>query len=178
MALGWHLHFCRGGTNWLRWLAHRRVSPSALTAGQGTYVRTTNITVMAVALFLFDVCVRSASGQTQQASATPTAGASTENLQKQTQNPVASLISVPFQNSTDFNIGSFARDRDTLNIQPVYPSQISKSWNLITRIITPVVFAPDINHEHLGTFGLGDIQPTFFFAPTKMSKLIWCAGPA
>ena len=141
-------------------------------------MRTTNITVLAVALFLFDVCVCSASGQTQQASATPTAGASTENLQKQTQNPVASLISVPFQNSTDFNIGSFARDRDTLNIQPVYPSQISKGWNLITRVITPVVFAPDTNHEHLGTFGLGDIQPTFFFAPTKISKIIWGAGPA
>src|SRR2546430_7905502 len=121
-------------------------------------MRMTSFILLAVALFVRNVCPPSAHGQ--QAAAGPKAGASTEDLQKQTQNPVASLISVPFQNSTDFNIGSFARDRDTLNIQPVYPSQISKGWNLITRVITPVVFAPDTSHEHLGTFGLGDIQPT------------------
>ena len=139
-------------------------------------MRMTSFILLAVALFVRDVCPPSAHGQ--QAAAGPKAGASTEDLQKQTQNPVASLISVPFQNSTDFNIGPFARDKDTLNIQPVYPSQIIKSWNLITRVITPVVFAPYISQEHMGTFGLGDIQPTFFFARTKRSKIIWGAGPA
>ena len=109
-------------------------------------MRMTNFILLAVALFVRDVCP---SAHGQQAAAGPKAGASTEDLQKQTQNPVASLISVPFQNSTDFNIGPFARDKDTLNIQPVYPSQIIKSWNLITR------FAPDISQEHMGTFGLG-----------------------
>jgi hypothetical protein len=35
----------------------------------------------------------------------PGPGASTEELQKATQNPVASLITVPFQNNVDENIG-------------------------------------------------------------------------
>jgi len=117
---------------------------------------------------------------------TPGPGASTEELQKATQNPVASLISVPFQNNVDENIGPYARDRNTLNIQPVIPTQLSKSWNLIPRIITPLIYQPFVSpgnpdlyaQKHLGTFGLGDIQPTFFFASSKPSKVIWGAGPA
>ena len=116
----------------------------------------------------------------------PGRGASTEDLQKATQNPVASLISVPFQNNVDENIGPYARDRNTLNIQPVIPTQINKNWNLIARVITPLVYQPfvapghqDLNAQrHLGTFGLGDIQPTFFLASSKPSKVIWGAGPA
>ncbi|HXJ88412.1 MAG TPA: neuromedin U [Candidatus Binatia bacterium] len=114
----------------------------------------------------------SLSGQTEQE------GASTEELQKATQNPVASLISVPFQNNSDFNIGPFARDNNTLNIQPVVPTKLNEKWNLIPRIIIPLIFKSDISQPHLGTFGLGDIQPTFFFAPTKPSRLIWGIGPA
>jgi hypothetical protein len=115
-------------------------------------------------------------GQAQPQS--PPSGASTEELQKATQNPVASLISVPFQNNTDYNIGPFARDKNTLNIQPVIPAQLTSKWNLIPRIITPLIYQPDISQAHLGTFGLGDIQPTFFFSPAKPSKVIWGAGPA
>ena len=43
------------------------------------------------------------------------------DLEKQIQNPVASLISLPFQNNIDTGIGDFDRTRNTLNIQPVYP---------------------------------------------------------
>ncbi len=49
----------------------------------------------------------------------PHSGASQEDLQKATQNPVSSLISFPFQNVTDMNIGPFGREKNTLNIQPV-----------------------------------------------------------
>lgn len=110
--------------------------------------------------------------------AAPGSGASEEDLQKATQNPVASLISVPFQNNTDLNAGPFARDKNTLNVQPVIPMQLNSRWNLIPRIITPIVFTPDYSQPHLGTFGLGDIAPTFFFAPRKVSKLIWGVGPS
>jgi len=141
-------------------------------------MRISTYTRLAAVLLVLSLCALLARGQGQpQGGGTP-AGVSTEDLQKQTQNPVASLISVPFQNNTDLNIGPFARDKNTLNIQPVYPAQISTGWNLITRVIAPVVFAPDIGQEHLGTFGLGDIQPTFFFSPAGPSKLIWGAGPA
>ena len=50
-----------------------------------------------------------------------------EDLEKQIQNPVASLISVPFQNNIDTGIGAFDRSRNTLNIQPVYPVSLGNS---------------------------------------------------
>src|SRR5580693_7528091 len=73
----------------------------------------------------------------------PDTKAAAGDLAKAVQNPVASLISVPLQNITDFNIGPYQRDRNTvLQFQPVIPMQLSGSWNLITRIIVPVISQP------------------------------------
>jgi hypothetical protein len=108
----------------------------------------------------------------------PDTKASAGDLAKAVQNPVASLISVPVQNLTDFNIGPFARDRNTvLQFQPVIPVQLGEDWNLITRVIAPILYQPALGSPHGGTFGLGDINPSFFFSPAKPGKLIWGAGP-
>jgi hypothetical protein len=58
---------------------------------------------------------------------------SAEIAQKLT-NPLAAMISVPLQNWFDFNLGS-RKDgfRYTMEAQPVYPTQISKNWNLLSR---------------------------------------------
>ena len=111
----------------------------------------------------------------------------TKTLAKAVQNPVASLISVPLQNNTNFDIGPNNRTQNILNIQPVIPVRVSNSWNLIMRIITPVIYQPSIPSlvfqsntpfNHLGTLGLGDMNPTFFLSPAKPKKLIWGVGPA
>jgi len=44
-------------------------------------------------------------------------------LAKAVQNPIADLISVPFQNNASYNIGTNDRAADTLNIQPVIPTR-------------------------------------------------------
>ena len=54
------------------------------------------------------------------------------DLQSKIQNPIASLISIPFQNNTDFGIGEDDRTRNTLNIQPVIPLSLNENLNLIT----------------------------------------------
>ena len=105
-------------------------------------------------------------------------GPSTEDLQKETQNPVASLISVPFQNNTNFPIGTASRVQDVLNIQPVIPLTLNRNWNLITRWIVPVVYQPIPNTPAGEAEGLGDLNPTFFLSPSKASKVIWGFGPA
>ena len=63
----------------------------------------------------------------------------TENLAKAAQNPVAAMISVPFQNNTNFNVGRDNRAQDTLNIQPVIPITLDSTWNLISRTIMPLM---------------------------------------
>jgi len=100
------------------------------------------------------------------------------DLQKATQNPISSLISVPLQNNTNFGVGPLDRTQNVLNIQPVIPVQVSEKWNLITRTIVPLIYQPDVTQRNLGVMGLGDINPTFFLSPAKPGKLIWGIGPS
>ncbi len=99
------------------------------------------------------------------------------SLAAKSQNPVADLISVPFQNNTIFGIGPFNRTANLLNIQPVIPVNLSSSVNLISRAILPVVTAPDVTRPDGTTWGLGDLVYTAFFSPAKPGALIWGAGP-
>jgi hypothetical protein len=106
--------------------------------------------------------------------------AGAEALQKATQNPVASLISVPIQNNNNFGISPGDRTQDVLNIQPVIPVGISKNWNLIVRWIMPIVYQPlpiPPADNQTGVYGFGDMVPTFFLSPKKPGKLIWGIGP-
>ena len=105
---------------------------------------------------------------------TPAAATNSDELRKAAQNPVASLISVPLQNNSNFGFGSDDRIQNVLNIQPVIPTRVSKKWNLITRIITPIIYEPTVSQPvNQGAFGLGDLNPTFFLSPAKPRKIIW-----
>jgi hypothetical protein len=99
-------------------------------------------------------------------------------LAKAAQNPVADLISVPFQNNTAFGWGEYDRTQNVLNIQPVIPFKLGQSVNLITRTIVPLISQPDLASETGSTFGLGDINATLFLSPANPGKLIWGIGPA
>jgi hypothetical protein len=102
----------------------------------------------------------------------------TADLAKATQNPVASLISVPFQNNSNFGIGPYNRTQDVLNIQPVIPVRLSEKWMLISRTIQPIVWQPAPAANAGGQYGFGDMNPTLFLSPAKPGKLIWGFGPA
>ncbi|MGC1998368.1 MAG: hypothetical protein WA658_00835, partial [Candidatus Acidiferrales bacterium] len=116
--------------------------------------------------------------------ATPAAATNAEELRKESQNPVASLISVPIQDNWNFNIGPSDRTQNVLNIQPVIPLSLSKNWNLIVRWITPIIYQPlPVTQasgppvQTTGVYGLGDMNPSFFLVPKK-SKIIWGIGPS
>ena len=100
-------------------------------------------------------------------------------LAKKLSNPVASLISVPLQFNYDQDIGSANGTRTIINVQPVIPSSLSPKWNLITRIITPIVFQSDVSGASGSQSGLGDMLPTFFFSPKAPTSagIIWGVGP-
>ena len=98
-------------------------------------------------------------------------------LAKAAQNPIANLISLPFQNNTDFGVGPDDDAKNTLNIQPVYPVRLNDNWNLITRTIFPVVSVPASTPDGDRTNGLADTTFTGFFSPSAPSKLTWGVGP-
>jgi len=102
---------------------------------------------------------------------------SAEELAKEAQNPVAKLISVPFQNNFNFGIGPNNVVQYVLNFQPVIPISLSEDWNLITRTILPTINMPSPAPGIKSAFGLGDLNPTAFFSPAKSGKFIWGVGP-
>jgi hypothetical protein len=99
---------------------------------------------------------------------------SAEQLAKLTQNPVANLISVPFQNNTNLNFGPDKRNQNILNIQPVIPITLNQDWNLITRTIVPVISQPVPDGDRVN--GIGDVQFSAFLSPANAQGLIWGAG--
>jgi hypothetical protein len=105
-------------------------------------------------------------------------GEKTRALAEAAQNPVAKLISVPFQNNFNGVIGPNDVVQYDLNIEPVIPIGLSDDWNLITRTIIPIINQPSPAPGVPSAFGLGDINPQFYLSPAKANKdFIWGIGP-
>jgi hypothetical protein len=111
--------------------------------------------------------------------AAPAGTTDAEALAKKLSNPVAALISVPFQLNYDQDIGPTKDgERLQLNLQPVVPITLSADWNLISRTILPLIDQDDVpvgNDES----GLGDVVQSAFFSPKEPTAggWIWGAGP-
>jgi hypothetical protein len=100
-------------------------------------------------------------------------------IAKQAQNPIASVISVPFQNNATFGVGEYSRVQDSLLIEPVVPFRLSPDWNLITRTIVPVTEQPTLAPGLGNVSGLGDVQLSLYLSPVKpFGGLIWGLGPS
>ncbi|HKJ48537.1 MAG TPA: hypothetical protein VJ973_05580 [Christiangramia sp.] len=108
-----------------------------------------------------------------------TSTSSADELAKKLQNPIASLISVPFQANFDFGIGPADGSRFLMNIQPVIPMSLSEDWNLIARVILPITSQNDVFGMSGNQTGLGDAVVSSFFSPKEPTSggLIWGAGP-
>ena len=107
-----------------------------------------------------------------------------DDLRAAVQNPVGSLISVPFKSTWDS--GAANGGAYFMNFQPVYPIRVG-DWNLINRVIAPYISLdgyspgrPDLPSPALGNgaSGLGDINYTLFFSPAEPKGAIWGLGPS
>jgi hypothetical protein len=117
--------------------------------------------------------------QTTQAAAPPPAGGSdAAHLATQLNNPISSLISVPFQTNYDCCFGDTTASRWLTNIQPVVPMQLTDDWNLIMRTILPVIHEQWSPVHQTSNWGIGDVLQSFFFSPRTDSTFTWGVGPA
>jgi hypothetical protein len=108
--------------------------------------------------------------------AATTAWAEEDSLAQDSQNPIANLISVPFQNNTNFGVGFKDNAQNVLNVQPVIPFAFEK-FNVITRTIMPIVSAPALGPGDSRKWGLGDTTFTAFVSPPG-GNFLWGIGPA
>jgi len=109
------------------------------------------------------------------------------DLAKASQNPIAAMISLPFQNNVLFGVGPDDDDvANVLNIQPVIPINIGPV-NLINRTIFPLIYLPDLTSglpelpEGISggsTFGLGDINYTGWLSPVGGGPVTFGIGPS
>jgi len=153
--------------------------------GISTAITKTLYFVMAAALFLTSsmITAQVPGGSAQRADTTvlqlqvaTDTNDSAEIAQKLT-NPLAAMISVPLQNWFDFNLGPHEDGfRYTMEAQPVYPMQISKDWNLLSRTTIPVVYQQDVTGQTTQA-GLSDSTEALFLSPVHTKSIVWGAGP-
>ena len=128
------------------------------------------ITTLCMAMFLI-------AGQAfgaDAASSEPAAANATE-LAKKAQNPVADMISLPFQFNSYLETGPKGGTQSTLVIQPVIPFNLNKEWNLIARPIIPLIEMPPLTDIQNRNDGLGNIQLQTFLSP-KNTVGGWIVG--
>lgn len=113
-----------------------------------------------------------------QAPAEPAADKAAEaaELAKKLSNPVADLVSIPFQFNWNQGVGPNESTQFLLNFQPVIPFTISKDWNVISRWIMPYIAQPELFPGGKPVSGLGDVTFSLFLSPNS-EGLIWGVGP-
>jgi hypothetical protein len=151
-------------------------------------MKTARVLLLAIVTVILLAVATSASAQPASASdssaapaATPAAAPDEDTnnaeLAKKLSNPIADLVSLPFQFNWENGIGPLDLTRYILNIQPVMPFALNKKVNMIVRVIAPIVSqpAPQIPGG-VAASGVSDVLTSFFFSPSK-SAVIWGVGP-
>jgi len=93
------------------------------------------------------------------------------------QNPIANVVSIPFQDNTSFNVGPYGRPENVLLVQPIVPFSVSSDWTVVSRWVTPIISAPRLSPTSGARSGLGNIEPQFYLTPAHPGSIIWGIGP-
>jgi len=113
------------------------------------------------------------------------------DMAEESMNPLSTVISVPFENNTLFNVGPSKSTVNILNVKPIFPVNLG-DWNLINRVTIPIAYTEGQDEEVIGDFtrgqgnpgsfglgsvyGLADVTYQGFMTPAKSGKVAWGLG--
>jgi len=101
-----------------------------------------------------------------------------DDLAAAAQNPISSMVSIPFQFNFNFGLGQFNRTQTVINLQPVIPYQMTEKWSIVNRVIIPIIAQPDVTSERGSTGGIGNTNYTAFFVPPAVKRTSIGFGPS
>ena len=113
--------------------------------------------------------------------AKPAGAHDADAIAKKLANPIAAMISIPFEENFDWGGGP---DGDGFqwkqNFQPVIPFTINEDWNLITRAIIPYVHQSDVGgtkgNKSGSQTGFTDTTVSAWLSPAKPTAGGWILG--
>ena len=113
-----------------------------------------------------------------------------EELGQSTQNPLADLTVIPFQNNFSFDNTQNRETGYILNIQPIFPLQL-KSFKFVNRLTFGLGYMPGItagsaeiplgfadDGQTDGTWGALDLNWTGWITPKPIGDFSWGIGPS
>lgn len=105
------------------------------------------------------------------------------SLAEKAQNPIGSLIIMPFEFDVNTNTGPDNRDQNVMLFKPVVPFSFTPDWTFLARGIIPVIDQPIPSAAGGGRDqGIGDIQLQTYFSPNTPipiwgGEMEWGIGP-
>jgi hypothetical protein len=161
--------------------APRRSRVSARVARDaGGAMRAVRGTTAISLLVLASIAAADADAQSAQTNsqAQAGAGAAEKSVAAKLQNPIANLMSFPFQNNFEVGAGSSHAFGYTLNFQPVIPFPLGPRLKILSRTIFPAIIdQPEIEPGTGREVGIGDVTQSLFFSPADETAFIWGIGP-
>jgi hypothetical protein len=110
---------------------------------------------------------------TQSASAMDMSGK--HSLAKRSQNPLSSMVIVPYDSDFNFNSGPFNRTQYVGTLKPIIPIHLEKV-RLINRMNIILKNQPVGRSDE--KFGIGDFRYQLFVSPKKHGNYMWGIGPS
>lgn len=111
--------------------------------------------------------------------AEPVESETTKDLAKESQNPIAAVVSLPLRNTINFNVSpEHNKIQNLFTIQPVFPVNLTDKWHMIFRTIIPILYQPVITPGTDREFGVSDISISAYISRSQSRTLIFGLGPA
>jgi hypothetical protein len=93
------------------------------------------------------------------------------------ENPLSNVIVLPFRDNLNFDFLGKSKPQDILQIEPQIPIKLTEKIRLLFRPILPVLYQINTSKLKGHVFGVGDLNPQFYFSSAVQKTFSIGFGP-